>query len=128
MRPAIAEYRITDFNSKTVTFWYIDTKTQEKMTLTLSVIELMKRLILHIHPKNFKAIRRYGFYARNIIPYLKSELNSFKKNYLFHKKLLSWAERLRIEFGKLKLICPNCNIQMELSEFRHKKYGVYFYK
>ena len=31
------------------------------MTLTLSVIKFMKRLILHIHPKNFKAIRRYGF-------------------------------------------------------------------
>jgi len=128
MRPAIAEYRITDYDNKSVTFWYIDTKTKEKMTLTLSVIEFMKRLVLHIHPKNFKAIRRYGFYARNIIPYLKFKLNSLKRQFLFHKKLLSWAERLKIEFEKLKLICPNCNIQMELSEFRHKKYGVYSYK
>lgn len=128
MRPAIAEYRITDYDGKSVTFWYINTKTQEKMNLTLSVIEFMKRLVLHIHPKNFKAIRRYGFYARNIISDLKFKLNSLKRKLFFHKKLLSWAERLKIQFGKLKLICPNCNIRMELSEFRHKKYGVYFYK
>jgi len=128
MRPAIAEYRITKYNGTHVTFWYTDTKTQEKKTLTLSVIKFMKRLVLHIHPQNFKAIRRYGFYARNLNSILKSKIHSLKRRFLFHKKALSWAERLKIQFGKLKLICPNCNIQMELSKFTHKKYGIYHYK
>ena len=128
MRPAIAEYRITEYTGTHVTFWYIDTKTQEKKTLTLSVIKFIKRLVLHIHPKNFKAVRRYGFYARNINSSLKSKVQSFKKRVLFHKKILSWAERLKTQFGKIKLICLNCNIQMELSKFTHKEYGVYHYK
>lgn len=128
MRPAIAEYRIIKYDGNNVTFWYIDTKTQEKITLTLTVIKFMKRLVLHIHPKHFKAIRRYGFYARNLTLSIKKKLHSFKKKYLFNKKILTWSERLKSEFGKIKLICPNCNIPMELSEFRHFKYGVYTYK
>lgn len=89
MRPAIAEYRITKYDGTHVTFWYIDTKTQEKVTLTLTVIKFMKRLVLHIHPKNFKAIRRYGFYARNITSSIKEKVHSFKKKYLFNKKVLT---------------------------------------
>lgn len=128
MRPAIAEYRITKYDGANVTFWYKDTKTQEEKILTLPVIRFMKRLVLHIHPKNFKAIRRYGFYARNINSNLKSKLVSFKKITLFQKKLLSWSERLKLQFNKLKLICPHCNVKMELSTFSHKEYGVYHYK
>ena len=128
MRPAIAEYRITEYDGKKVSFWYTDTETQKKHYLTLTVWEFMKRLILHIQPKNFKAIRRYGFYARNFDQLVKMKVKSFRSRTLFKKVLPSWAERLRVQFGKFKLICPNCNIKMELSEFRHRKYGVYFYK
>lgn len=128
MRPAIAEYRITEYDGETVTFWYIDTKTKEKKTTTLPVIDFMKRLVLHIHPKNFKAIRRYGFYARNIISSLKIKLKTLKRKLLFRNQALSWAERLKVQYGKIKLVCLNCNIPMELSKFLHKKYGVYHYK
>ncbi|WP_319370388.1 transposase [uncultured Ilyobacter sp.] len=107
MRPAIAEYRITHYDGKHVTFWYTDTNTQKKITLTLSTIEFMTRLVLHIHPKNFKAIRRFGFYARNINSSLKDTISLFKRKFLFKRKLPTWAERLFAQYGKVKLICPN---------------------
>jgi hypothetical protein len=66
MRPAIAEYRITKFENNEVTFWYIDVITKEKTFLTLSLFKFIGRLITHINPKGFKAIRRYGFYVRNV--------------------------------------------------------------
>ena len=79
MRPAIAEYRITKLENNMITFWYIDVITKEKKFLTIPLFEFIKNLILHINPKGFKAIRRYGFYARNILSKLKSKIMLFFK-------------------------------------------------
>ena len=127
MRPTIAEYRITKFENDKVTFWYTDLKTQEKIYLTLPVLQFIGRLIIHINPKGFKAIRRYGFYARNIKSWVKDRVKSFRKKTIFKKKILSWAERIYLQYGENPLICPHCYTQMQLTEFHHKKYGSYYY-
>jgi len=77
MRPTIAEYKITKFENNEVTFWYIDVITKEKTFLTISLFKFIGRLITHINPKGFKAIRRYRFYVRNIHTNLKSQIKLF---------------------------------------------------
>lgn len=127
MRPAIAEYRITKFENNEVTFWYIDVATKEKIYLTLPLFKFIGRLILHINPKGFKAIRRYGFYARNVLVDLKETIRRLFKKKIFNPQPMTWRERILKFYGKDPLICPNCSIQMKLSSFHHKKYGnLYF--
>jgi hypothetical protein len=127
MRPAIAEYRIINFENNEVTFWYIDTATKEKVILTLPLFEFIHRLIIHINPKGFKAIRRYGFYARNIKSNLKMTINRLFKKKTFNPRPLTWRERISKLYGKDPLICPNCSIEMVLTSFHHKKYGDLYY-
>jgi hypothetical protein len=66
--------------------------------------------------------------ALRLPAHIKDTISIFKRKFLFKRKLPTWAERLFAQYGKVKLICPNCNIRMELFEFSHKKYGVYSYK
>jgi hypothetical protein len=127
MRPAIAEYRITKFENNEITFWYTDIITKEKVFLTLPLFKFIGRLILHINPKGFKAIRRYGFYARNIKINLKITINRFFKKKIFNPKPLTWRERIFKLYGKDPLICPNCSTKMTLTSFHHKKYGDLYY-
>ncbi|MCS5421440.1 transposase [Psychrilyobacter sp. S5] len=127
MRPAIAEYRITKFENNQVTFWYIDVATKEKIFLTLPLFKFIGRLILHINPKGFKAIRRYGFYARNIKTNLKSHIRCFFKKKISAIIPLTWRERIFKIYGKDPLICPNCFTEMKLTSFHHKKYGDLYY-
>lgn len=63
VRPAIAEYRITEFKDNNVTFWYNDLKSKSKISTTMPLFAFMGRLIIQISPKNFKMVRRCGFYA-----------------------------------------------------------------
>jgi|LGVF01.1.fsa_nt_gb hypothetical protein len=127
MRPAIAEYRITRFENNEVTFWYIDVATKEKIFLTLPLFKFIGRLILHINPKGFKAIRRYGFYARNIKGTLKDKIKSFFKKSAIKNSLLTWRERILKLYGEDPLICPICSTEMRLTSFHHKKYGDLYY-
>jgi len=105
MRPAIAEHRITKFENNEVTFWYIDVTTKDKIFLTLPLFKFISRLILHINPKGLKAVRRYGFYARNIKGTLKNKIKSFFKKSAIKNSLLTWR----------------------VTSFHHKKYGDFYY-
>ncbi len=42
-RPALAEHKITNYDGEQVTFWYIDHKTEVKVTETIPVKEFIKR-------------------------------------------------------------------------------------
>lgn len=126
-RPAIAEYRITEFKNDNVTFWYNDLKSKEKVFATLPLFSFMGRLIIQIPPKNFKMVRRYGFYARRKSDVVTIALLFVRVNKNSALYRLSWAEKIKKYFGKDPLICPNCNTQMFLSEFHHHKYGSRYY-
>ncbi len=126
-RPAIAEYRIIEFKDDMVTFWYNDLETQKKETVTIPVFEFMGRLIQQIPPKNFKMVRRFGFYARRKSFMVKLALFSHRFNKYAKSLRPTWREKIKKIFGKDPLICPNCNVEMILSEFHHKIYGHHFY-
>lgn len=65
-RPAMAQSRITHYDGQQVTFWYQRHEDHQKVTETLHAIDFIKRLIIHIPDQQFKTVRYYGLYAKNI--------------------------------------------------------------
>ena len=134
-RPAIAEYRITDYDGKSVTFWYENKKPKKKITVTIDVLEFIGKLTQHIHPKGFRLVRRYGLYARakNKLSIEIIKLYNFIKQrniYEIIKKKttrkMGFKERLIETFGVNPFICSNCGKDMILWEVWHHKYGVIY--
>lgn len=134
-RPAIAEYRITNYDGKSVTFWYENKKPKKKITVTIEVLEFIGKLTQHIHPKGFRVVRRYGLYARakNKLSIEIIKLYNFIKQrniYEIIKKKtvrkMGFKERLIETFGVNPFICSNCGKDMILWEVWHHKYGVIY--
>lgn len=131
-RPAIAEYRITNYDGKNVTFWYENKNPKKKVVVTIDVLGFIGKLTQHIHPKGFRVVRRYGLYAR-----VKSKLSmEIIKLYNFMKQRsiyeiikkhnnvkMSFKERLIETFGINPFKCNKCNKDMILWEIWHYKYG-----
>lgn len=63
--PAISNRRITGFDGKTVQFCYTGHEGQQH-DVVMSADEFITALIQHVPPKNFKMIRHYGAYARQL--------------------------------------------------------------
>jgi len=114
-RPPIAEYRITFFDGNIVRFWYIDLHDKSKKFIELPILKFIGRIILQIPPDNFKMIRHYGLYARHISSSFKSSLTSFKTMNLSKKYFLSWQAKIYRWIDFNPLVCPKCNIVMQLS-------------
>lgn len=108
--PPIAEYRITGYDEKQVTFWYEDTKTGKKVTVTLDKFEFIKRVLSHIPEKNFKIIRCYGVYSRRGHKNVQAEFVDDEE--IIIKK--TWRKEIQRVFGYDPIVCPECNIEMEL--------------
>lgn len=132
-RPALAEYKITRYDGKHVTFWYIDHKTSRKVTETIAPKEFIKRLIDHIPLKGFKMVRHYGVYCRRkktiTVKILQGCKRFLQKSFEFITKdssPLSWRERLIRSFGKDPLLCPKCKEEMLLWRIWHPDYGEIF--
>ena len=60
-RVAISDSRIVKVTERSVTFRYIDSKTQQSKVMTLEVLEFMRRFLQHVLPKGFQKVRYYGF-------------------------------------------------------------------
>jgi hypothetical protein len=140
-RPAIAEYRITGYDGKNVTFWYESHETKKKVVETVTVEKFIGKLLIHIAPKYFKMVRTYGVYAGSIrvkvrkciglIQYIKSGLknleSTLKKNWKKETKKLTYREMMIRNFSRDPYKCKNCGEEMELWEIWQRKYG-YIYE
>ncbi|CEP67973.1 Transposase, IS801/IS1294 [Moorella glycerini] len=130
-RPAIAEYRILDYDGERVRFWYEDHQTHERKEEELGVLEFIGRLTYHIPKKHFKMVRRYGLYRRDLNKlaqkivglwnWVNRKVKAIKRPQ--RSKPKSWKERLQEAFGKNPLKCPGCGREMELWKIWHYKYG-----
>ena len=119
-RAPLAEYKISNIENDEVTFWFNNLKTKKKEYITLSTLDVIGRLITHIQPKNFKMVRHYGIYSRNINKDLKVLLISLRIK-ATQKKRLSWQEKIYNWISFNPLICPNCNIPLIISEIKWNK-------
>lgn len=106
-RPVMAQSRITEYdeNSKTVSYWYERHDDGVRVDVTESVIDFMKKLILHIPDDQIKMICYYGFYAavkkkeRKLIKYIAQRL--FRPSLFKH----NWRDLLIHTFHYDPLLC-----------------------
>jgi|LFRM01.1.fsa_nt_gb ribosomal protein S27E len=131
-RPAIAEYRIISYDGETVKFWYEDHKTGEVMERELPVLEFIGKIIMHIPKKNFKMVRRYGLYRRDLNKLSKKsvELQVYYKGKPKEKtdtEKKTWKQRIIESFGKNPIKCPKCGKEMELWEIWNEKSGTIYH-
>lgn len=108
--PAIADSRIIYFDEKSVIFYYIDSKTEEKRTVVMGIDEFIMAIIQHIPEPQFKMIRHYGAYARR-----------GKKIYKQHLRRSIGTEKRLLSEEKGYLICPDCGSVMKLVHFSRGK-------
>lgn len=83
-RPAMAESRITSYDSETdkVCWFYDDHKTNERITVNETGKDLLKKIFIHIPEKHFRMIRYYGFYnnkCQNTLNHIHELLGKEKK-------------------------------------------------
>jgi len=110
--PPIAESRITAYDGKQVTFWYKDTKTGQKVTVTMDKFEFVHRLLSHIPEKNFKIVRYIGLYSRRGYKHRQTEFCD-EEAILIRR---SWRDEIKRVFQYDPLLCSKCKTEMELVE------------
>lgn len=133
--PPLATSHLTAYDGDRVTYWYNDTLTGEKQTVTCSPLDFISRLVPHIPPKGFQMVRYVGLYARNVkrqcadlahtalealrtqFPLLVLEpLTKFFKS-------PKWRERIQQSFGYDPLLCPRCGRTLELASIWEPQRG-----
>ncbi len=121
-RAPIAEYKISDISDDSVTFFFYDLKLDKKKTfVTMPIHKFIQQILIHLPPKNFKMINRFGFYARRKSLKLIEAIQNFKK--FIHSSGFSWyAKQIYKTFGINPFICPRCNVKMRVWEFYHYLY------
>ena len=126
-RPPIVEYKIVEVDNENITFWYEHVETKEKIYETMSIFKFIGRILIQIPPKNFKMIRHYGIYARNINKPLKSKLKLFGFKQQLYKLKLLWQDKIMKWIGFNPLKCQRCNVDMVIDKIIHEK-KVYSFK
>ena len=119
-RPAMAQSRITHYDGQQVTFWYQRHEDHQKVTETISAINFIKRLIVHIPDEQFKTVRYYGLYAKKYKHHSKlfKMLSSSK---LKAKQMFeNWRYRILLSFGYDPLKC-SCGHTFECVDFFYPK-------
>jgi len=115
-RPAMAQSRITNYDGKSVTFWYKRHEDNKTVTETLSAHEFIAKLIIHIPEKGFNMLRYYGAYAwpdekhAHMVHILHK---GHIKIYRYYERL--WAVRMQLSFNTNPLKCQ-CGSIMELED------------
>ena len=122
-RPAIADSRIISYDGENVTFYYDDHKTKERVEVTLSAIDFIKKVIIHIADRQFKMIRYYGIYANKIKRKCKVVKMVHEKIIEMKKKYKSWRKRIQLSFGHDPLSCLKCGKEMVLTDIVYPKIG-----
>lgn len=131
-RPAIAEYRIISYDGETVKFWYEDHTTGEIIERELPVLDFIGKIIMHIPKKNFKMVRRYGLYRRDLNKLSKKsvELQVYYKRQPKEKVNTgkkTWKQRIIESYGKNPIKCRKCGKEMEIWEIWNERYGTIYH-
>ena len=91
----------------------------------------VSHILIHLPPKNFKMVNRYGFYSRHISDRLKETIDAFRKK-IAVSRYSFYQRQMYKTFGMNPFYCPACKVKMIVWEFYHyrypplKKYYYYF--
>jgi len=112
-RPPIGENRIKSYNGETVELEYLDHYTDQKTTMTTTVMEFIGRIVTHIHDKHFRIIRYYGFLANRIRGKLLPVVNELIVKIKLEKSTkITWRLLIKESFGEDPMICKKCGTTM----------------
>ena len=121
-RSPVAEYKITEIDDDNVTFFFNDLANNKKKTyITMPAEKFISQILIHLPPKNFKMVNRYGFYSRHISDELKKAMEPFRKN-ISVSKYSFYQRQMYITFGMNPFYCPECKVKMIVWEFYHYLY------
>ena len=121
-RSPVAEYKITEIDDDNVTFFFNDLANNKKKTyITMPAEKFISQILIHLPPKNFKMVNRYGFYSRHISDELKKAMEPFRKN-ISVSKYSFYQRQMYITFGMNPFCCPECKVKMIVWEFYHYLY------
>lgn len=93
------------------------------MEVTLSGLEFIKKVIIHIADRQFKMIRYYGIYANRRTKHCKVIKMVHEKVKEIREKYKSWRKRIHLTFSHDPLLCPKCNKEMTLSDIVYPGIG-----
>jgi hypothetical protein len=112
-RVAISNRRILSMDNGMVTFAYRDyADGYKRKTMSVSVVEFIRRFLLHVLPTGFVKIRHYGFLANR-----NRKIKLARCQEIFHKKpknkkeksaMRHWTEIVKELTGRDPLRCPIC--------------------
>lgn len=129
-RPCISEAKIDyySYEEQIVKFTYRDKISKTNIQATVSAEEFIGRLIRHIPEENFRMIRYYGIYANavknRLMPILLYQISILytiaRLTFSPDEQPQNWRERMIRLTGKDPLVCPKCNIPMELAEIAYR--------
>jgi hypothetical protein len=88
--PPLATSHLTGYDGQQVTYWYTDTYTGQRITVTCSALDFISRLIPHIPPKGMQIVRYAGLYARNVKRKLAEIARSAPKLSAFKPLFSTW--------------------------------------
>lgn len=113
-RPAFASSRIISIKDNYITFWYQRHEDDKYVVEKIHIYDFIKRIILHIHEKDFKTIRYYGFYSK---PHKQAKhytkmLN--KEQYNMRKQFTTWRLMSLMAFQEDPYECKKCKGIMNL--------------
>ena len=112
----------TDITDKEVTFFFNDLANDKKETyITMPSERFISHILIHLPPKNFKMVNRYGFYSRHISDRLKEAIDAFRKNIAVSGYSFYQRQMYKI-FGMNPFYCPVCKVKMIVWEFYHYRY------
>lgn len=121
----MAQSRILNVTSDTVSFWYERHEDNKRVEETISIDDFIKRLIIHIPDEQFKMLRYYGIYAKKH----KNSNKLFKRlstvSYKIRKRLSRWRESIELTFHYDPAKCSCGNIMQFINIFCKEKTLVY---
>ena len=115
-RPVIASSRIDNYDGENITFHYNRHEDNKLITETVSAVDFIKKLIIHIPEKHFKLIRYYGIYAKHHKHENSLRLFIPKEKKRFHILRNSWRTSVSLSFHFDPLLCK-CGHKMTFFQF-----------
>jgi hypothetical protein len=133
--PPLVTSHATHYDGQSVTYWYIDSNSHQRVTVTCTALDFISRMVPHIPPKGMQIVRYAGLYARNVtrklVPLVHVALDALRlQSPLFNLESLvqtfqhlKWRERIKASFGYDPLECPRCDCILQLAEIGEPKRG-----
>jgi hypothetical protein len=121
-RVAISNKRILRVTDEKVMFRYRPSDTDRPRTCTLTVIEFMRRFLLHVLPKGFVKVRYYGLFSpslRHKLAIITLWLSTHKRRKAIEKSTAS----AHTETAADEVRCPSCGQVMRLVHVLHPRRG-----